>query len=423
MDSVLIKNIRAVDSDMDKVMDILIKDGIIAEIDDNIQHAADTLIDGTGLVLIPSLFDMHVHFRDPGLTYKEDIITGCSAALAGGVTGVLAMPNTKPPCDNPETIRYIIDKAEGTGVDVYPAGCITNGMSGDGLCDYDKLKKAGCICISDDGRPVENAEMMRKALELSKTNGLLVASHCEDLSIIDGGIMNRGEVSEKLGVKGMDRASEDYITAREMILAESVDACIHICHVSTEGSTAMIRFAKSRGVKVTCETAPHYFMLTDILLEKRDADYRMNPPLRTDKDVRAIIDGIKDGTIDCIITDHAPHAPEEKSDFEKAPNGVVGLETSLAVTLTVLYHTGEISLNKVVELMCINPRKILGLDVPEIKAGSNADLVIVDINKKWTVEPEKLHSKSHNTVFKGMTLTGKPLVTISKGVIRYNEIN
>lgn len=423
MASVLIKNIHAVDMDKDITADVMLKDGVIAEIADNIQQSADTVIDGTGLVLMPSLFDMHVHFRDPGLTHKEDILTGCSAALAGGVTGVLAMPNTKPPCDNPETIRYIIDKAEGTGVDVYPVGCITNGMSGNGLCDFDELKNAGCICISDDGRPVENAEMMRKALEKSNENGLLVASHCEDLSIINGGIMNKGEISEKLGVKGMDRASEDYITAREMILAKSVGAHIHICHVSTEGSTAMIRFAKSRGVKVTCETAPHYFMLTDKLLEKRDADYRMNPPLRTDKDVKAIIEGIKDGTIDCIITDHAPHAPEEKADFEKAPNGVVGLETSLAVTLTALYHTGEISLNKVVELMCINPRKILGLDIPAIEVGKTADLVIVDINKKWTVDPEKLHSKSHNTVFKGMTLTGKPLVTISKGEIRYNEIN
>lgn len=423
MASVLIKNIHAVDMDKDITTDVMLKDGVIAEIADNIQQSADTVIDGTGLVLMPSLFDMHVHFRDPGLTHKEDILTGCSAALAGGVTGVLAMPNTKPPCDNPETIRYIIDKAEGTGVDVYPVGCITNGMSGNGLCDFDELKNAGCICISDDGRPVENVEMMRKALEKSNENGLLVASHCEDLSIINGGIMNKGEISEKLGVKGMDRASEDYITAREMILAKSVGARIHICHVSTEGSTAMIRFAKSRGVKVTCETAPHYFMLTDKLLEKRDADYRMNPPLRTDKDVKAIIEGIKDGTIDCIITDHAPHAPEEKADFEKAPNGVVGLETSLAVTLTALYHTGEIGLNKVVELMCVNPRKILGLEVPAIEVGKTADLVIVDINKKWTVAPEKLHSKSHNTVFKGMTLTGKPLVTISKGEIRYNEIN
>ncbi len=422
MASLLIKNIRAVDNVTDIVSDIFVKDGIIAEIGDDLSVQADKTIDGTGLVLMPSLFDMHVHFRDPGLEYKEDVLTGCSAALAGGVTGVLAMPNTVPPCDNPETIRYIIDKAKDTGVDVYPVGCITGGMKGDGLCDYDALKKAGVICISDDGRPVENAEMMRKALELSNENGLLVASHCEDLNIIDGGKMNKGEISEKLGVKGMDRASEDYITAREMILAHSVNARIHICHVSTEGSTAMIRFAKSRGVKVTCETAPHYFMLTDKLLEKRDADYRMNPPLRTDADIKAIIEGIKDGTIDCIITDHAPHSAEEKADFIKAPNGVVGLETSFAATLTALYHTGEISLNKVAELMCINPRKILGLDIPSIKVGSTADLMIADISRKWTVEPEKFHSKSHNSVFKGMELTGKPLVTVSKGEIRYSII-
>lgn len=423
MSQILIKNIRAVDTETDMTTDVLISGSKIAKLGENISAEADQVIDGTGLVLMPSIFDMHVHFRDPGFTYKEDVLTGCAAALAGGVTGVLAMPNTKPPCDTPETIRYIIEKAEGTGVEVYPVGCITNGMSGNGLCDYDALKAAGCICISDDGRPVENAEMMRKALELSNENGLLVASHCEDLSIINGGIMNKGETSEKLGVKGMDRASEDYITAREMILASSVNARIHICHVSTEGCAAMIRFAKSRGVKVTCETAPHYFMLTDKLLEKRDADYRMNPPLRTPDDVKAIIEAVKDGTIDCIITDHAPHAAEEKADFEKAPNGVVGLETSLAATLTALYHTGEIDLHRVVELMCVNPRKLLGLDVPAIKEGSTADLLIADINKKWTVEPEKLHSKSHNTVFKGMELTGKPLVTISKGEIRFDARN
>ncbi|MDE6101702.1 MAG: dihydroorotase [Ruminococcus sp.] len=403
-------------------MDVFIENGKISHIDKNIDVKSDRIIDGTDLVLMPSLFDMHVHFRDPGFTHKEDVLTGCSAALAGGVTGVLAMPNTKPPCDNPETIRYIIDKAKNTGVEVYPVGCITNGMNGGGLCDYEALKNAGCICISDDCRPVENAEFMRQALEKSNENGLLVASHCEDLSIINGGIMNKGKTSEKLGVKGMDRASEDYITAREIILASSVNARIHICHVSTEGSTAIIKFAKSRGVKVTCETAPHYFLLTDELLEKRDADYRMNPPLRTPEDVRAIIEGIKDGTIDCIITDHAPHAPEEKADFEKAPNGVVGLETSLAATLTALYHTGEITLQKVIELMCVNPRKILGLEVPEISEGKTADLVIADINRKWTVEPEKLHSKSQNTVFKGMTFTGKPLMTISKGVIRYENL-
>ena len=422
-DSILIRNVRAVDTVNDSITDVYIKDGIIAETGVSLSVSADQVIDGTGLVLMPSLFDMHVHFRDPGQTHKEDVLTGCSAALAGGVTGVLAMPNTVPPCDDPDIIRYIKDKAKDTGVEVYPVGCITGGMKGNGLCDYEALKEAGCICISDDGRPVENAEMMRKALELSNENGLLVATHCEDLSIINKGIMNKGETSEKLGVRGMDRASEDYITAREMILASSVGARIHICHVSTEGSSAMIRFAKSRGVRVTCETAPHYFMLTDELLMKRDADYRMNPPLRTPKDVRAIIDAIKDGTIDCIITDHAPHAAEEKANFETAPNGVVGLETSLAATLTALYHTGEISLNKVVELMCVNPRRILGLEVPSVEKGSKADLVLADIDKKWTVEPEKLHSKSHNTVFKGMTLTGKPLVTISGGVIRYDARN
>lgn len=421
MSSILIKNIRAVDTLIDQTTDVLIEDGKITMVENNIRSGADEVIDGTDLVLMPSLFDMHVHLRDPGFTHKEDVISGCAAALAGGVTGVLAMPNTKPPCDDPEIIRYIRNKAEGTGVDVYPVGCITGGMNGNGLCDYEALKEAGCICISDDGRPVENAENMRKALELSNENGLLVASHCEDLSIINGGIMNKGETSAKLGVPGMDRASEDYITAREMILASSVGARIHICHVSTEGSTAMIRFAKSRGVRVTCETAPHYFMLTDKLLEKRDADYRMNPPLRTPADVQAIIDGIKDGTIDCIITDHAPHAAEEKAVFEKAPNGVVGLETSLAATLTALYHTGEITLKKVIELMCVNPRRILGLEVPSIRVGSTADLVVADLDKKWTVEPEKLHSKSHNSVFKGMTLTGKPMITISKGIIRYDS--
>lgn len=421
-DSILIKNIRAVDTKSDIITDVFIDNGKISAVGKDLNVKTDRVIDGTGLVLMPSLFDMHVHFRDPGFTHKEDILTGCNAALAGGVTGVLAMPNTKPPCDNPETIRYIIDKAKDTGVEVYPVGCITNGMNGSGLCDYEELKKAGCICISDDGRPVENAEYMRQALELSNKNGLLVASHCEDLSIINGGIMNKGKTSEKLGVKGMDRASEDYITAREIILASSVNARIHICHVSTEGSTAIIRFAKSRGIKVTCETAPHYFLLTDKLLEKRDADYRMNPPLRTPEDVRAIIEGIKDGTIDCIITDHAPHAKEEKADFEKAPNGVVGLETSLGATLTALYHTGEITLQKVVELMCINPRKILGLEVPEIAEGKTADLIIADIDRKWVVNPDELHSKSHNTVFKGMTLTGKNLMTISKGVIRYDNL-
>ena len=421
MDTILLKGIRAIDAENDFIADIYIADGKIKHVADSIEMKADIEIDGTGLAVMPSFFDMHVHFRDPGFTHKEDVITGCNAALASGVTGVLCMPNTKPPVDNPETVKYIIDKAEDTGVEVYPVGCITNGMCGKGLCDYDELKQSGVLAVSDDGRPVENAEQMREALEKSNDNGLLVISHCEDLSIINGGIMNKGEMSEKLGVKGMDRVSEDMITAREIILAKSVNSRIHIAHVSTEGSTEIIRQSKKTGVKVTCETCPHYFLLTDEKLAARDADFRMNPPLRTADDVKAIIDGIVDGTIDCIVTDHAPHTAEEKADFEKAPNGVVGLETSFAAALTGLYHTGKVSLNKIVELMSVNPRKLLGLPFISIKDDETADLVIADLNKEWIVEPGKLHSKSHNTVFKGMTLKGKPIMTISKGEIRYEN--
>ncbi len=421
MNTILLKGIRAIDAENDFIADIYIADGKIKHVADSIEMKADIEIDGTGLAVMPSFFDMHVHFRDPGFTHKEDVITGCNAALAGGVTGVLCMPNTKPPVDNPETVKYIIDKAEDTGVEVYPVGCITNGMCGKGLCDYDELKQSGVLAVSDDGRPVENAEQMREALEKSIDNGLLVISHCEDLSIINGGIMNKGEMSEKLGVKGMDRVSEDMITAREIILAKSVNSRIHIAHVSTEGSTEIIRQSKKTGVKVTCETCPHYFLLTDEKLAARDADFRMNPPLRTADDVKAIIDGIVDGTIDCIVTDHAPHTAEEKADFEKAPNGVVGLETSFAAALTGLYHTGKVSLNKIVELMSVNPRKLLGLPFISIKDDETADLVIADLNKEWIVEPGKLHSKSHNTVFKGMTLKGKPIMTISKGEIRYEN--
>ena len=421
MDTILLKGIRAIDAENDFIADIYIADGKIKHVADSIEMKADIEIDGTGLAVMPSFFDMHVHFRDPGFTHKEDVITGCNAALAGGVTGVLCMPNTKPPVDNPETVTYIIDKAEDTGVEVYPVGCITNGMCGKGLCDYDELKQSGVLAVSDDGRPVENAEQMREALEKSNDNGLLVISHCEDLSIINGGIMNKGEMSEKLGVKGMDRVSEDMITAREIILAKSVNSRIHIAHVSTEGSTEIIRQSKKAGVKVTCETCPHYFLLTDEKLSARDADFRMNPPLRTADDVKAIIDGIVDGTIDCIVTDHAPHTAEEKADFEKAPNGVVGLETSFAAALTGLYHTGKVSLNKIVELMSVNPRKLLGLSFISIKDDETADLVIADLNKEWIVEPGKLHSRSHNTVFKGMTLKGKPIMTISKGEIRYEN--
>lgn len=419
MSGLLFKNVRAVDERMDRICDVLINGDRIAAVGEDIPAGDAEMIDGRGLTLIPSLFDMHVHFRDPGYEYKEDIITGCAAAAAGGVTGVVCMPNTNPPADDPEIIKYMINKAKDTGVDVYPAGCITAGMNGERLADHDALKAAGARVISDDGRPVKNAELMRRALELTNANGLLAASHCEDLDIINGGIMNKGAVADEIGAKGMDRASEDSITAREIALAMSCNARIHICHVSTEGSIKMIRAAKKDGVRVTCETAPHYFRYTDKKLYSRDADYRMNPPLRNESDRIAVLNGVLDGTVDCIVTDHAPHTAEEKADFFKAPNGVVGLETSLAAVLTTLYHTKKMTLGRVVSLMSAAPRRLLGLPVTDIREGCIADLALIDTGMSWTVIPEQLHSKSKNTVFKGETFRGRNVMTVSKGRIIY----
>lgn len=419
MNSLLLKNVIIAGRNGESA-DILIENGKITKIG-QVETCSGRVIDGKGkLTVMPPLFDMHVHFRDPGFTHKEDVLTGCAAALAGGVTGVVCMPNTNPPIDSRGTVEYILKKAEGTGVEVYPAACITKGMKGGELYDH---AETGVRIISDDGRPVENAELLRQAMIKSNENGILIASHCEDLNIIDGGIINNGEVSEKLGVKGMDRSSEDSITAREIALAMSADARIHICHVSTRGSLDFIREAKARGVKVTCETCPHYFMYTEEKLLSRDADYRMNPPLRTEDDRRAVEEAVLDGTIDCIVTDHAPHTAEEKADFLKSPNGVVGLETSLAAMLTHFYHTGKMSLERIIELMSAEPRKLLGLGVPEIKEGVSANLIAVDLEKEWTAEPEKLHSKSHNTVFKGEKFKGKNVLTVSGGIIRFEELD
>lgn len=415
----LFKNVRAVDpqQQLDRTVNILTDGEKIAYIGSE-EKPADRVIDGEGrLVAVPGLFDMHVHFRDPGYTYKEDILTGAAAAKAGGFTGVACMPNTDPAIDCPELVSYVLEKSKATGINVIPYGCVTVGMAGKELTDQEKLKEAGAAGISDDGKPVTNAELMRQALEKTKESGMLLASHCEDLDIIDGGIINKGEISDILGVKGMDRASEDSITAREITLAASCGARVHICHVSTYGSVNIIRAAKRDGIKVTCETAPHYFTYTDTKLLKRDADYRMSPPLRTERDRKAIEEAVLDGTIDCIITDHAPHSADNKADFVKAPNGVVGLETSLAVTLTQLYHTGKLSLDRLVELMSVNPRKILGLPAVTIKEGEQAELCIFDPELEWVVEPQKLHSKSKNSVFKGEKLRGRNVYTVCRGEI------
>lgn len=402
----------------EETVDIAVENGIIRDVGSALDFKADRIIDGKGkLVAFSGLFDMHVHFRDPGLTYKEDIITGAAAAKAGGFTGVACMPNTVPPIDSVDAVSYVKEKAALTGIDVLPIACVSKGMKGKELTDFSELKRAGAVAFSDDGRPVENAELMRKAIEQAKKAGVTIISHCEDLNIINGGIINKGEVSKALGVRGMDRASEDYITAREIALAMSMDAHIHIAHVSTVGSCNIIRAAKADGVKVTCETAPHYFTFTDEKLYSKDADYRMSPPLRTEEDRKAVERAVCDGTIDCIITDHAPHSEEDKADFYTAPNGVVGLETSLAATLTQLYHTGLLPLYKINELMSVNPRKILGLEPVSLAKGSVADITVFDPDLEWVVEKDKLHSKSKNSVFKGEKLKGKVLYTISKGEV------
>lgn len=414
--------ITAYECDKTKTVDIAIENGKIKDVGINLDFKVDRTIDGKGkLVAFPGLFDMHVHFRDPGLTYKEDILTGAEAAKAGGFTGVACMPNTVPTIDSVDVLSYVKEKAALTGIDVLPIACVSKGMKGKELTDFSELKRAGAVAFSDDGRPVENSELMRKALEQSKETGVTVISHCEDLNIINGGIINKGKVSKALGVAGMDRASEDYITAREIALAMSMDAHVHIAHVSTVGSCNIIRAAKADGVKVTCETAPHYFTFTDEKLYAKDADYRMSPPLRTEKDRKAVEKAVCDGTIDCIITDHAPHSEEDKADFYKAPNGVVGLETSLAATLTKLYHTGLLSLYRIQKLMSENPRKILGLEPVSLTKGSVADITVFDPDFEWTVEKEKLHSKSKNSVFKGEKLKGKVLYTISKGKVVFEN--
>ena len=407
---------------IDETLDICIKDGIIAEIGKTLtvpENAEE--INCRGLTVIPGICDMHVHLRDPGQTHKEDIYTACEAAAAGGVTAVACMPNTAPSIDTPETVSYILEKARTAKAKVYPIGAITKGLAGNELTDFAELKEAGCIAVSDDGKPVKNAMTMKQAIKQAALERLAIISHCEDLDIIDGGIINKGAVSETMGVKGMARSSENYVTAREIFLAGEQRLPIHIAHVSTKEAVNFIRLAKSKGSKVTCETAPHYFTLTEDKLFSRDADYRMNPPLREQADVDAVTEGICDGTIDCIVTDHAPHTPEEKSDFLTAPNGVVGLETSLAVTVTMLLNTGKITHVQLVDLMCVRPRKILGIDGGTLEAGAPADIAIFSETQQWTLDPDKLRSKSKNTCFKGMTLTGRVKYTILNGEIVYKD--
>lgn len=406
---------------MDMVGDLLIEDGKIAQVGGEIIAEDAQVIDAKGLIAAPGLVDMHVHLRDPGQTEKEDIFTGCKAAAAGGVTSVLAMPNTIPATDNVETVQAILEKAENADARVYVSAAITHDLQSETMNDLQALRDAGAIAMSDDGRPVTNTRFMADAMIQATKLGMRVVSHCEDLFLADGGIMNEGEVSRKLGIPGIPAAAEDCGTARDIALTAAYRVPIHICHVSTRTSLDLIRDAKKRGVAVTAETAPHYFALTDQELLKQDADYRMNPPLRTEADRLAMIEALRDGTIDAIATDHAPHTPQEKSNFKTSPNGVIGMETSLSAGITTLVEGGFLSLSELIRLMSTNPAKILGIEAGTLCVGAPADVILLNDQETWTVDVEKLHGKSRNAVFKGRTLTGKVKLTICRGKIVFDD--
>ncbi len=421
MAELLIKNARVVDPSqyLDKKADILIDGGKVIGIGSF--DKADKIIDAGGLIAAPGIVDMHVHLRDPGQTYKEDIISGCKAAAAGGVTSLLAMPNTNPTVDNAETINYILEKAKDADAKVYVASAVTKGLKSKEPVDLDEVKAAGAVAISDDGRPVEDTKMLIEAMKKAPKLGLAVTAHCESLPIAADGIMNEGEVSRKIGVKGIPASAEDCGAQREIAYADAFDVPVHICHVSTKNSVAMIRDAKKRGVKVTCETAPHYFSLTEQELLRRDADYRMNPPLRREDDRKAIIEGLRDGTIDAIATDHAPHSPEEKSDFEKAPNGSIGMETSLSAGITNLVKTGALTINELIRKMSVNPAKILNIKAGSLMDGYPADIVIFDIDEDYIADVNELHGKSKNCPFKNREMYGKVKYTILDGKVVYKD--
>ncbi|MBQ4617533.1 MAG: dihydroorotase [Clostridia bacterium] len=421
----LLKGARVIDPSVgfDAIADLLYDEdrGVILALEREIAPTEDTVVtDVSGLVAAPGLVDLHVHLRDPGQTHKEDVFSGCAAAAAGGVTSVFAMPNTTPALDSPEVIEALLEKAKTATARVYPVGAVTKGLKGEEMTDFASLKAAGAAAFSDDGRPVLTADFTQKALENAKAVGLTYMAHCEELTLVRGGLMNEGDVSREIGVPGVTRAAEEVGTAREIALAAQTGCPVHICHVSTRGAVNMIRAAQKDGVKVTGETAPHYIALTDEALRAKDADYRMSPPLRTADDQAALIEALQDGTLSSIATDHAPHSPEEKADFSKAPNGSIGMETSLAASLTYLVHSGKLTLPALIALMSTNPAKIAGIPAGTLQAGAAADVVLFDPDEEWTVDVERLHGRSKNCPFKGMTLKGRVKMTICGGRVVYD---
>ncbi len=423
--NLLITGGRVIDpaSGFDKICDVLIEDGKVAGIGEGIKAEDAKVIDATGKIVAPGLIDMHCHLREPGQEYKEDIESGTRAAAHGGFTSVCCMPNTSPVLDNAALIEFVINKAKKVGsANVFPVGAVSVGLKGELLAEIGDMKASGAVAISDDGRPVAKPELMRRAMEYADMFDMPVISHCEDQSLVAGGSMNEGAVATRLGLKGIPNAAEDVQIARDVILAKETGKRVHIAHVSTAGGVEIIRQAKKQGVRVTAETCPHYFTLTEDACDGYNTNAKMNPPLRTQKDLEAVIEGLADGTLDAIVTDHAPHHIDEKDvEFAAALNGIVGFETALGLGITYLVKGNKLSLIELLKKMTINPAEILKLNKGRVAENADADLVIFSLDEPYQVEVENFASKSKNSPYDGFTLCGRVDYTILGGKVVYER--
>ncbi len=425
MTNLLLKNGRVVDpsNGLDTDADILIEQGTIAEVGPQLSaEGADTL-DVTGCIVSPGFVDMHVHLREPGFEYKETIESGVRAAAAGGFTGIACMPNTDPINDHRAVTELILERATAAGpVHVYPIGAVSVGQRGEALAEIGELVEAGCVAISDDGYPVATAQLMRKALEYSQLFDIPVIDHCEEVSMTHGSVMHEGRVSAELGLRGWPAAAEEITVSRNLIVAAAVGGKLHLAHLSTAGSMQLVREAKRRGSSATCEVMTHHFSLTDEAVRGFDTNTKMNPPLRSEEDRQALLEAIADGTVDVIATDHAPHHADEKLlEFDHAPFGIVGLETAIPLACTHLVHTGVIDTPRLIELMAINPARILGVDHGGLRAGAPADVTVIDLQMEREVAASEFCSRSRNTPFDGVALRGWPVATVVAGQVVWDR--
>ncbi len=421
MSRLIIKNGRVIDpsQQFDGVADVAIENGVVREIGTDLSHPGSEEFDASGLVVTPGFIDIHVHLREPGFEHAETIESGSRAAAAGGFTSVCCMPNTLPVNDNATVTSYIRDRAQRFAVvNVYPIGAITKNSAGEELAAVASMKQAGIVAISDDGKPVMNARVVRRAMEFARELDIPLIEHCEDLNLSAGGDMHEGLVSTRLGLRGIPRSSEDVMVARDLILTEVTGCRYHVAHLSSAHSVQMVAWAKQHGLKVTAETTPHHFVLADCEMRPYDSNYKMKPPLRESRDVQAIVDGLVSGAIDAIATDHAPHPGAEKmQEFERCPFGIIGLETALSLALERLYQTGRMTLPDVVKLFTTKPAKVVSLERGTLQPGSAADVTIFGLDHDWTYDVNRSPSKSRNTPFHGRKFRGGPIATIVAGQI------